>query len=66
MSKVLLTSVFEPRPIGKKIGIAQVTGNAEAQLLCCETGVRCFLQSECCLTCAVERAGNEQVIIIAS
>jgi hypothetical protein len=66
MSKVLLTSVFEPRPIGKKIGIAQVKGNAEAQLLCCEKGVRCVLQSECCLTCAVERAGNEQVIIIAS
>ena len=66
VSKVFITSIFEPRPIGKKQAIAQVKSNPTAQLLCCEPGVKCILQSECCLTCALEDAGNQQVIVITS
>ena len=67
ISKVLITSVFEPRPVGKRTAIVQVKSNPEAQLLSCEPGPRLIFQSECCLTCAVERIeGGEQTIIIAS
>lgn len=51
MSKVLITSAFEPRPIGKKAAIAQVKPNPEAQLLCCDPRVKCVLQSDYRLTC---------------
>lgn len=60
LSKVLITSVFAPCPEDTKVGIVQVKSNPEAQLLSCELGVRCIFQSECCLTCAVEEALEEQ------
>jgi hypothetical protein len=56
LSNVLITSVFEPRAAGKKVAIAQVKSNLEAQLLCCEPGTSCLLLSDCCLNCGVKEA----------
>ncbi len=65
ISRVLITSVFEPRAVGTKVSIAQVKSNPTAQLLCCEPGVKCVIQSESCLTCAVKEEEYQAVIIVS-
>ncbi|KAH6883568.1 hypothetical protein B0T10DRAFT_551311 [Thelonectria olida] len=53
---VIITGVNMPRGVGSRLSIAMTRQNREAQLLCCEGGVKCLLLQECCLDCGVEQA----------